>query len=263
MWLGYVQILTNRASRGIGELERALSLNRNLGQAHAWIGLAKITLGRAEETEGHVNEAFRISPSDGASFLWKHIDGMAKLHLGRDEEAADLFRRSIDASRNYPLNHFCNAAALAHLGRRSEAEGEVKAGLAMAPKFTLARFRGGAESDNPVYLAQRERVTEGMRAAGVPEQLTAAKFCDRTATALLFLVWHEGGQPPAVGVAGPEELRAISSRCSRGQWAGRILALIVGAPLAGQPGQCSHAPAMISLRKATWRANAALPPGSP
>ena len=168
LWLGYVQILTNRGSRGVGELERALTLNRNLGAAHAWIGLAKITLGRAEETEAHVAEAFRISPSDGAAFLWTHIEGLAKLYLGKDEEAVELFRRSVDASRNYPLNHFYNAAALAHLGRQDEAEAEVKAGLAMASGFTLTRFRGGAESDNAVYLAQRERVTEGMRKAGVP-----------------------------------------------------------------------------------------------
>jgi TolB-like protein/class 3 adenylate cyclase/Tfp pilus assembly protein PilF len=169
LWLGFVQILTNRASRGISELERALTLNRNLGAAHAWIGLAKITLGRAEETEAHVAEAFRISPSDGAAFLWNHIEGLAKLYLGRDEEAADLFRRSIDASRNYPLNHFYNAASLAHLGRQNEAEAEVKAGLAIAPGFNIARFRGGVESDNAVFLSQRERVTEGMRIAGVPE----------------------------------------------------------------------------------------------
>ena len=169
LWLGYVQILTNRGSRGVGELERALTLNRNLGAAHAWIGLAKITLGRAEETEAHVAEAFRISPSDGAAFLWTHIEGLAKLYLGKDEEAVELFRRSVDASRNYPLNHFYNAAALAHLGRQGEAEAEVKAGLAMASGFNLSRFRGGAESDNAVYLAQRERVTEGMRKAGVPE----------------------------------------------------------------------------------------------
>ena len=169
LWLGYVQILTNRGSRGVGELERALTLNRNLGAAHAWIGLAKITLGRAEETEAHVAEAFRISPSDGAACLWTHIEGRAKLYLGKDEEAVELFRRSVDASRNYPLNHFYNAAALAHLGRQGEAEAEVKAGLAMASGFNLSRFRGGAESDNAVYLAQRERVTEGMRKAGVPE----------------------------------------------------------------------------------------------
>ncbi len=169
MWLGYIQILTNRATRGIGELERSLALNRNLGAAHGWIGFAKITLGRAEETKAHIAEAFRISPSDGVAFLWNHIEGLAKLHLGEDEEAASLFRRSIDASRNYPLNHFYNAAALARLGQQDEAEAEVKAGLAIAPSFTLERFRGGAESDNPVYLAQRARIIEGMRAAGVPE----------------------------------------------------------------------------------------------
>jgi TolB-like protein/class 3 adenylate cyclase/Flp pilus assembly protein TadD len=168
LWLGYVQILTNRASRGIGELERALALNRNLGAAHAWIGLAKITLGRAEEAEAHIAEAFRISPSDGASFLWTHIQGVAKLHLARDEEATDLFRQSIDSSRNYPLNHFYNAAALSHLGRQSEAEAEVKAGLEISPGFSIPRFRAGAESDNPVYLAQRERIAEGMLKAGAP-----------------------------------------------------------------------------------------------
>ena len=55
--------------------------------------------------------------------------------------------RSIDASRNYPLNHFYSAAALAHLGRLDEARAEVKAGLSLAPKFSLARFHRGAESD--------------------------------------------------------------------------------------------------------------------
>ncbi|HZZ60049.1 MAG TPA: adenylate/guanylate cyclase domain-containing protein [Roseiarcus sp.] len=169
LWLGFVQMLTNRAPRGIGEFERALALNRNLGVAHAWIGMAKIMLGRAEETEAHVAEAFRISPIDGATFLWKNIAGLAKLHLGEDEAAAELFRRAIDSSRNYPLNYFYNAAALAQLGREAEAEAEAKAGLAIAPKFTVAGFRGAAESDNSVYLAQRERVLEGMRKAGVPE----------------------------------------------------------------------------------------------
>ena len=168
LWLGYVQVLTNRAARGIGEFERALSLNRNIGVAHAWTGLAKIMLGRAEETEAHIAEAFRISPIDGVTFLWKYIGGLAKLYLGADAEAVDLFRQSIDASRNFPLNHFHNAAALALLGRQSEAEDEVKAGLAIAPDFTLAGFRAAPESDNPVFLAQRERVIEGMRKAGLP-----------------------------------------------------------------------------------------------
>ena len=169
MWLGFIQIQTNRASRAIGELEQALSLNRNLGAAHAWIGQAKITMGRAEEAEAHVDQAFRLSPSDAVAFIWTHIRGLAKLHLGADEEAVALFRRSVDASRNYPLSHFYMAAALAHLGRLAEAQAEVKAGLSLAPNYSITRFVSMAESDNPTYLKQRERILEGLRKAGVPE----------------------------------------------------------------------------------------------
>jgi TolB-like protein/class 3 adenylate cyclase/Flp pilus assembly protein TadD len=169
LWLGFIYILTNRAVRGIGELEQTLALNKNIGAAHAWIGWAKIALGRAEETEAHVKEAFRISPTDGAAFLWNNVLGLAKLHLGADEEAAELFRRSIDANRTFPLNHFYDAAALANLGRLEEARAEVKAGLAIAPSYTVAHYRNALQSDNPTYLAQRERTLEGLRKAGIPE----------------------------------------------------------------------------------------------
>jgi hypothetical protein len=37
------------------------------------------------------------------------------------------------------------------------------------PGFSVSRFRAGAASDNPRYLAARERLCEGMRKAGVPE----------------------------------------------------------------------------------------------
>jgi hypothetical protein len=44
----------------------------------------------------------------------------------------------------------------------------VETGLAVDPKFTLRRFRADVESDNPIFLPQRERVAEGMRLAGMP-----------------------------------------------------------------------------------------------
>ena len=34
--------------------------------------------------------------------------------------------------------------------------------------FTIAKFHAEAVSDNPVYLAQRERLLEGLRLAGAP-----------------------------------------------------------------------------------------------
>jgi len=35
--------------------------------------------------------------------------------------------------------------------------------------FTIRRFRDGASSNNPTFLAKRERIYHGMRMAGVPE----------------------------------------------------------------------------------------------
>ena len=43
--LGYVQIFTNRVTQGIAEAERALALDRNLANAHAFIGAARLLPG--------------------------------------------------------------------------------------------------------------------------------------------------------------------------------------------------------------------------
>jgi hypothetical protein len=56
------------------------------------------------------------------------------------------------------------------LGRVGEAQSAARAGLALDPKFTVARFRANSPSDNPTCLAQRERAYGGLRQAGVPEE---------------------------------------------------------------------------------------------
>jgi TolB-like protein/Tfp pilus assembly protein PilF len=167
--LGAVLISTNRAAGGIAECERALVLDRNLAAAHWEIGVAKYLMGRGAETETHINEAFRLSPRDMLAYHWLMHLGFAKLQLTADAEAVSWFRRSIEANRNYPLAHFILAAALALLGSLDEARAAARAGLALDPSFTIRRFRHGASTDNPTYLAGRERFYEGMRLAGVPE----------------------------------------------------------------------------------------------
>jgi len=57
-----------------------------------------------------------------------------------------------------------------NLGRLEEAQSAVQAGLAANPSFTISRFRATVGSDNATFLAQRQRLYEGMRLAGVPEQ---------------------------------------------------------------------------------------------
>ena len=166
---GQVLTLTRRPERAIVEFNEALALDRNLAMAHAQIGSVKIALGRAEETEAHVAEAMRLSPRDSAVNVFYVFLGFAKLMLGKDEEALAWLRKSLEANRSSPLAVFTYAAALALLGRIEEARAQVQAGLAIAPEFTIRRYRSGGVSDNPTYLRQREHVIEGLRLAGVPE----------------------------------------------------------------------------------------------
>ena len=98
-----------------------------------------------------------------------HVVGIAKIQLGADAEAVAWLRRSIEANRNFPLAHFCLAGALGLLGVLDEARTAAKAGLALDPDFTIRRLRSTRRSNNPTYLAGRDRLCEGMRIAGVPE----------------------------------------------------------------------------------------------
>ena len=172
LYLGYVDIFTKRVAQGIAECEHALALDRNLAEAHSFIGLGKIFLGRAEETEAHIGEALRLSPRDTMAYRWMYYAGMAKTLLGSYEHAVAWCRRAIEANQNHPYEHFMLGASLAQLGRLDEARSAVKFGLALNPAFTLSRARVGwtAFTDDPTFLAQLEPIFEGMRKAGVPEE---------------------------------------------------------------------------------------------
>ena len=202
--LGMVRMYSNRALQGIAECERALEIDPNLAIAHGLIGLGKHFAGRDEETEGHILEALRISPRDTRASYWTVFVGIARLHSGRDEEAVAWLNRSIDLNPNHTLSHFFLAAALAHLGRIEEAREAGRAGLEVAPSFSSARVRRSmAFSDNPVYLAGRERLYEGLRKAGLRKNKASLKAacgsgCDarRLSTGRSIHAWgHYPGRP--------------------------------------------------------------------
>jgi TolB-like protein/class 3 adenylate cyclase len=168
--IGTLYILTRRAERGIAECERALALNPNLALAHAFIGMGKYVSGRNGEVEANIMEAIRISPRDPRAFGWGIIVGISFIAIGHNAEASHWLNRALEINASHPTAHFWQAAALANLGRIEEAKTAARVGLQLNPSFTVARFRAAEVSDNPVYLAGRVRVFEGLRLAGVPEQ---------------------------------------------------------------------------------------------
>jgi TolB-like protein/class 3 adenylate cyclase/tetratricopeptide (TPR) repeat protein len=167
--LGVLYINSNRVPLGLVECERALAIDRNLATAHGWIGMGKYYIGQGEETEAHIQEALRISPRDAYACAWMVFAAFARLGSGRNEEAAAWASRAIEASPGFMSAYFLLAAALVGLGRIAEARETVRAGLALNPDFTIARYRASPSSDNPRYLASLERILEALREAGVPE----------------------------------------------------------------------------------------------
>jgi tetratricopeptide (TPR) repeat protein len=126
-------------------------------------------LGRSAETEAHVAEALRLSPRDPLLFHWRYLIGVADLYLGRAVRAINGLRQSVELNSHWALSHFVLAGALAQAGLLAEAAEMRDAALRLAPHFTVDKFRAQVVNSNPVYLAQRERLYEGMRKAGVPE----------------------------------------------------------------------------------------------
>jgi tetratricopeptide (TPR) repeat protein len=134
-------------------------------------GRAKVYAGHAEETESHVQEALRLSPRDSAASYWLMFVGLSKMMLGRHDEAVEWLRRSIESNRNNPMSHFHLAAALALTGRLEDAQATARAGLALNPQFTIARFEGGVlRYQDFAYSAGRQAILEGLRKAGLPER---------------------------------------------------------------------------------------------
>jgi TolB-like protein/Tfp pilus assembly protein PilF len=168
-FLGLLLISTRRVEAGLAECERSLALDRNLASTRGMIAYGKQLLGHFDQTEDYVKEAERLSPRDIVAFRWTNIAGVSKLLLGDDAAATSWFRRCIEANRSYPIAHFHLAAALALSGGLKEAQAVAQTALALDPQFTIRSYRLNAASDNPAYLAGRERIYEGMRIAGLPE----------------------------------------------------------------------------------------------
>ena len=148
LYLGLVELWTKRAAQGIAESEHALELDRNLADAHATIGLGKIFIGRAEETEAHIAEALRLSPRDTWAYRWMNFAGIAKNQLGSYEQAVTWFRRAIEANRNHATAYFPLAASLAQRGRLDEARSTVRAGL-ISFRANALNSRGIVGAGNP------------------------------------------------------------------------------------------------------------------
>lgn len=142
--------------------EDALSLNPNLASAHFGLGTALLDAGRTDEALVHAETAMLLSPRDPLMPLYRAMLGTIRFALGDDEGALALLpglsQGKVPGTRRAALR----VAALAFLGREDQMDAEREALLAIHPHLTIAL---AARYNRDVG----ERLTQGLRKAGLPE----------------------------------------------------------------------------------------------
>jgi Flp pilus assembly protein TadD len=135
------------------------------------LGITKVLVGRGEEALLHFAEAIRLSPRDPLMFLGYFNMGWTEFMRGHDTEATDMLRKSAALNPEYSPAHLFLTAAYGMQDRLAEAREEFAAYLrTKSSAKTIASLRANAQSAHPMYLKQRERLYEGMRHAGMPEE---------------------------------------------------------------------------------------------
>ena len=158
-----------RMPQALEAFERAIELNPSDPFWHANRGAALVTLGRPEEALRPLELARRVSPRDPQLPQWQMMEGVAYLQLARDAEAVELLTRSVQGNPHSAFGHLFLASALGLSGREEEGRQHVVELQRLQPGFTLAHMREREPSDAPAFRAQRERIYEGLRRAGMPE----------------------------------------------------------------------------------------------
>jgi tetratricopeptide (TPR) repeat protein len=145
-------------------------LDPNNAWAHATAGFRKVFLGRAEDGFAGVETALRLNPRTAVDVAWYQYY-MCGLHnyLAQWEQAIPWCERSIAGIPQVFYPYAMLAAANAWAGRDKEAKEAAAQLQKVHPGFTMQTWAGLRQSDDPTYIAQRARITEGLRKAGVPE----------------------------------------------------------------------------------------------
>jgi TolB-like protein/class 3 adenylate cyclase len=174
-----VVLAQGRVEESITEGERALELDPSNVGAVGDHGFSLVHGGQFEKGLEYYDRALRLSPRDTSLAFWYGGKSWAYFGLKQYDAAIDWARRSIAINPNgLPFVHGQLIAALALTGRDAEAREALQHYAALpdnGPRTIPAwrafyRARGITERNGPRILECDERIFDGLRKAGMPEE---------------------------------------------------------------------------------------------
>jgi len=164
-----LQLMNGRPELALPALEKVARLAPSHAAGPLYTAQAMLMLGRIDDVEPYADRALRLAARDppklSAAYL---VAAEAALMRGDDERARDLARRAVAARPANASAHAVLAAVDALAGRGPEARAAMATFLSLAPGMTVARYDELRPSSHPAFIAQRERLYQGLRIAGLP-----------------------------------------------------------------------------------------------
>jgi adenylate cyclase len=164
--------LQNRFDAALATYDRAIALDRNLTTAYFGRARHLIVVGRAADAVASMERAIRLSPRDPDLYLWYYVVCHAHTHLARDAATIEWCLKSIGTGKMFWHVWVDLASAYAWRGQTAEAAAAVAEILKLRPGLTVQRMveEAWSHSDNATFRKEYQRIAEGVRKAGLPEQ---------------------------------------------------------------------------------------------
>ena len=160
--LGIVYTMMRQHEKGIAELEKAIALNPNVADNHAFFGFVLHLNGRQKEALVEIKKAIRLNPfPENIYFLYL---GHAYMYEEMYDESISAYKKALRIQPNNLFTRLRLAAAYSLLGREDAAHAEAAEVLRINPKFSLERFAKTVPFKNQ---ADTEHLINALRKAGL------------------------------------------------------------------------------------------------
>jgi adenylate cyclase len=165
-----------RYPEAVAEHVRALALDPSNVDAAAELGWDHLFFGHFDKCLEYFDKAILASPYDPGLHHWYGGKAWANFGLKNYDQSIEWARQAIAINPNYvQYIHSALVAALALTGHDAEARESLQRYLALpstGPLKTIAAWKAyySAQGGDPPRVEANERVYDGLRKAGMPEQ---------------------------------------------------------------------------------------------
>jgi tetratricopeptide (TPR) repeat protein len=147
-------------------IERARTLNPNLGSAWYASGWLGVWIGEPQAAIEHLERFMRMSPLDPALALARNAIALAHVFAGRYDEAVRHAEQALSEQPNSPLALRAAATSYALAGRIKQARKVMTRLREIDPALRISNLNDRSPLQRPQDIA---KYAEGMRIAELPE----------------------------------------------------------------------------------------------